>query len=124
MSDRESKVQREAMLAISQRPDALIWRQQSGYFRALDEPRRIVKVGVAGVSDSMAVVSVEVTPEMVGKRIGVAVGVEFKTEKGKQSEAQKRWQAALEKRGGIYRIIRSEEEAKTLVDEVKEQLSD
>lgn len=121
-SEYETKIQREGMLAIGQRPDALIWRQQSGYFRSIDDPQRIVKVGTVGISDSMAVVSVEVTPEMIGKRIGVAVGIEFKTEKGRQSAAQKRWQTALEKRGGVYRIVRSEEEAARLVDEVKSQL--
>lgn len=123
-SDRESTVQREAMLAIGQRPDALIWRQQSGYFRSIDDPQRIVKVGTVGISDSLAVVSVEVTPEMVGKKIGVAVGIEFKAENGRQSAAQRRWQTELEKRGGIYRIIRSKEDATRLVDEVKGSISD
>ena len=118
----EARIQKEAMLAIGQRPDALILRQQSGYFRSIDDPQRIVRVGAVGISDAMAVVSVEVTQQMVGKRIGVAVGVEFKTEKGRQSAAQKCWQTALEKRGGVYRIVRSEEEAARLVDEVKRQL--
>jgi hypothetical protein len=36
-----------------------------------------------------------------------ALAVEFKTLTGKQSDDQKRWQAAVERRGWAYRIVRS-----------------
>lgn len=115
----ETNLQNSAFNAVGRRDDVMIWRQQSGAFRALEDPSRIVKVGTPGISDALAVVGVEVTPEMVGKRIGVAVGVEFKTEAGRQSDAQKRWQAAFEARGGLYRIVRSAADIVQLVENVK-----
>ena len=41
---------------------------------------------------------------------GRAFGIEVKTAKGQQREAQKKWQAAWEKRGGIYILARSLED--------------
>lgn len=117
----ESSIQKRALAAIGARDDVLVWRQQSGAFRALDDPKRIVKVGVPGISDALAVVSVEVTPEMVGKKIGVAVGLEFKAEKGRQSDAQAAWQKAFECCGGTYAIVRSVEDAVALVERVKKE---
>ena len=96
-----------ALLEVGARPDVLIWRQTTGTFRAMDNPERVVKVGTPGMADAMMVVQVEVTPDMVGRKIGVAVAVEAKTLVGRQREAQKLWELAFTKRGGIYRLIRS-----------------
>ena len=115
----ETNLQNSAFNAIGQHDDVMIWRQQSGVFRSMTDKDRIVRVGVTGMSDSMMVVGVTITPEMIGKRIGVAVGVEFKTETGRQSDAQKRWQAAFEARGGVYRVVRSAAEIVPLVESVK-----
>ena len=41
---------------------------------------------------------------------GRAFGIEVKTAKGKQRDAQKKWQEAWEKRGGIYILARSVED--------------
>jgi hypothetical protein len=71
------------------------------------------------MADSLAVVEVMITPEMVGQRVGVAVAAEFKTETGRQSEAQRNWQRAFEARGGVYRVIRTPEEMLELVDDVQ-----
>lgn len=112
-------VQNPALLAVGARPDVLIWRQHVGVFRAMDDPRRIVKIGTPGMADSMAVVRVTITPDMVGKTIGVAVAPEFKTGTGRQREAQKNWQRAFEQRGGIYAVIRSPDEMTALVEGVQ-----
>ena len=115
----ETNLQNSAFNAVGQHDDVMIWRQQSGVFRSMTDKDRIVRVGVAGMSDSMMIVGVTITPDMIGKRIGVAVGVEFKTEAGRQSDAQKRWQAAFESRGGLYRIVRSAADIVQLVENVK-----
>lgn len=117
----ESSIQKRVMAAIGARDGVLVWRQQSGAFRALDDPKRIVRVGTVGMSDALAVVEVEITPAMVGKRIGVAVGIEFKSEKGRQSDAQAAWQKAFEGCGGTYAIVRSVEDAVALVEKVKKE---
>jgi hypothetical protein len=97
----------------------MVWKQPVGLFRALEDPSRKVMVGTPGQSDSMAVVAVTITPDMVGKTIGVAVAPEFKAARGKQSDRQKLWQAAFEKRGGIYALVRSPEDMVDLVERVK-----
>lgn len=118
--NRETRtVQNPALLAVGARPDVLIWRQQSGVFRSYDDPTRVVRVGVTGQADAGAIVAVTITPDMVGKTIGVAVQPEFKAGKGKQREAQVNWQKAVEKRGGIYRLVRSEADMLQLVDDVQ-----
>lgn len=107
------------MLAVGTRPDVLIWKQPVGLFRALNDPERKVFVGTPGQADSMMVIKMMITPEMVGKTIGVAVAPEFKTDKGTQSKKQKDWMAAFQSRGGIYRLIRSAADMLALVDDVK-----
>lgn len=121
MANQETVIQNESMLEVGCDPDVLVWRQQVGNFRAMDNPNRIVKIGVPGMSDAMMIVRVKITPEMVGKEIGVAVAPEFKVPRsGRQSEKQKLWQASFERRGGVYRLIRSAAEMLALVRDVKE----
>ena len=115
----ETRVQNSAFLAVGQRPDVIVWRQHVGKYRHLHHPDTIVSVGQPGMADSMMVVAVEITPEMVGRKLGVAVAVEFKTEKGRQAEAQKAWQRAFESRGGIYALVRSAGEMVKLVEDVQ-----
>lgn len=107
------------MLAVGARPDVLVWRQQSGMFRSFDDPSKVVRVGQPGLADSLAVVAVQITPEMVGRTIGVAVASEFKTSTGRQSDVQRNWQRAFEQRGGIYRLIRSADDMLALVEDVQ-----
>jgi hypothetical protein len=111
--------QNPAMLAVGQRPDVLVWRQQSGLYRAYDDPDRLVRVGLPGMSDAGMIVAMIITPDMVGKTIGVAVQPEFKTQTGRQSPAQIGWQAAVEKRGGVYSVVRTAAEMCQLVDRVQ-----
>lgn len=115
----ETRVQNGSFLAVGQRSDVMLWRQQVGKYRHLNQPNLLVSIGVPGMADSMGVVEVVITPDMVGRKIGVAIAPEFKTPTGRQAEAQKRWQAAFEARGGIYRLIRSPEEMVAMVEDVK-----
>ena len=115
----ETRVQNSAFLSVGQRPDVMVWRQQVGKYRAMHDPERVVTVGVPGMADSIMVVAVEITAEMIGRKLGVAVAVEFKTEKGRQADAQKAWQRAFEARGGIYALVRSADEMVKLVEDVQ-----
>ena len=94
-------------------------RLQSGVFRGYDDPKQLVRVGVPGLADTMLVVAVTIKPDMVGRTIGVAVAAEIKTDTGRQSPAQKRWQAAFQRRGGIYRLVRSAADMLGLVTDVQ-----
>ncbi|HET8695563.1 MAG TPA: hypothetical protein VFM33_12895 [Aquabacterium sp.] len=116
--NRETRtVQNPALLAAGSRPDVLAWRQQCGLFYT--KQGNPVFIGLPGMSDCGMIVRTVVTQEMVGKTIGVAVQPEFKTQRGQQSEAQGNWQAAVEARGGIYRIVRSAEDMNQLIEDVQ-----
>lgn len=118
--NRETRtVAHPALLAVGQRPDVLIWKQPVGLFRALNDPERKVFVGTPGQSDAMAVVAVTITPDMVGKTIGVAVAPEFKAAQGKQRKSQELWEAAFTQRGGVYRLVRSQGDMQQLVEDVQ-----
>lgn len=118
MSNPETVIQNRCLLEIGCDPGVMAWRQQVGAYRMLNRDV-VVKVGDKGASDALLVVAVKITPEMVGQTIGAAVGAEFKTATGRQSPDQKLWQENLERRGGIYRLVRSPEEMRQLVDDVK-----
>lgn len=116
--NRETRTaQNPALLAVGARPDVLAWRQQSGLF--FTREGNPVRVGVPGLADSLMVVAVTITPDLVGRTVGVAVAAEFKTDTGRQSPAQARWQDAFTKRGGVYRLVRSAADMLALVADVK-----
>jgi len=123
--NRETAVKNSILIALGSRPDVMIWNNPTGVFRAYDSFDRIIKVGLPGQPDVLAVVNIEITPEMVGKSIGAFVGLEIKTPKtntntaGRQSEKQKNWQAAFEKKGGKYAVIRSPNEAISFINSIK-----
>jgi len=87
--------------------------------RAYDNPDRIIRVGLPGMSDAGMIVAVTITPDMVGKTVGVACQPEFKTAKGAQAVKQKNWQQAVEQRGGVYQLVRSAADMLALVDRVQ-----
>jgi hypothetical protein len=115
----ETKIQNAALLAVGSRPDVLAMRLQSGTFRAMDDPQRLVKIGQPGVADTMMFVQVEITADMIGKRIAVPVAAEFKTPTGRQSASQIAWQRAFEARGGIYTLARSPDDLVGAVNRVQ-----
>lgn len=116
---REKNIQNASFIQVGSRPDCMVWRQHVGKFRHLQQPEQIISVGDPGMADSMMVVAITVTSDMVGKTIGAAVAPEFKAAAGRQSAVQKNWQRAFEARGGIYRLVRSPEEMEQLVEDVK-----
>lgn len=96
----ESRIQSEIQLAMSE-AGYLVWRQQVGKFRAMHS-NHVVKIGINGMSDLGCIVPVVVTPEMVGKTIGVAAQIECKRPGGRESMEQATWGQAVRYRGGIY----------------------
>lgn len=68
-----------------------------------------------GFPDLFGITEVLITPEMVGKTIGVFTGLEAKAPKGKVSDAQKNVLEAIIKKGGIAGVFRSPEEAVSIV---------
>ena len=101
MRNQETNIMNKYLLHFSG-AGAMVWRNNTGKFRSITDPQRIVSVGQVGSADIIGVQPVTITPEMVGKVIGQAIAIEVKTPKGRQSEEQKNWQKAFEQHGGIY----------------------
>lgn len=115
----ETRIQNSVLLATGRHRDVLAWRQMSGVFRAMDDDRRVVRVGQPGMADLGMIVPVKITAEMVGKTIGVAVQPEVKTRKGRQASDQHTWQAAVARAGGVYRLVRSADDMEALIEDVR-----
>ena len=81
----------------------------------LHNPRRVVYGLCPGSSDLIGWRTVEVTPDMVGQRLAVFVAVEAKAARGRASEEQQQFLAAVRAAGGIGVEARSAEGAVALV---------
>lgn len=101
MRNQETNIMNKYLLHFSG-AGAMVWRNNTGKFRSLTDPQRIVTVGQVGSADIIGVQPVTITADMVGKVIGQAIAIEVKTPTGKQSQEQKNWQQAFEQHGGIY----------------------
>lgn len=112
-------VQNPALLAASAVSGVLAFRQQSGVFRAMDDPSRVVRVGLPGMADAGLIVAVEITQAMVGRVIGASVQAEYKTATGRQRADQITWEAAVRRAGGVYELVRSADEMTALIDRVR-----
>lgn len=113
---KETNIQNISLIAASQ-IGSMLWRNQSGVFYT--RSGQTVRVGTPGTPDSLGVVPVKITPEMVGQTIGIAVACEFKAKKGRQSDDQKRWQRNFEERGGKYALIREPDQIVEFITKIK-----
>lgn len=116
--NQETRIQNRCLLTAGKQRDVLAWRQQVGKYRSLHSDA-VISIGDVGMADIGMVVSVEITPDMVGKRVGVYVGAEVKTDTGRQRTEQQDWQRVIESRGAVYRIVRSESDMQQLIDDVR-----
>jgi len=62
-------------------------------------------------------------PDLLFFYRGQLHGIELKTEKGRQSPAQKRWQEKCIEHGGQYHIVRSVQDFVTLVQSIVHERS-
>lgn len=98
----------DILLDLGQRADVMVWPNATGAVRSKDTDRW-VRFGRTGSTDIFAVV----TP------FGRFLGLEVKTGAATQSARQKSWAAAVERRGGLVRVVRSIEDARKSVEEAK-----
>jgi hypothetical protein len=119
MSTTEKNIQNEIRLHLSKR-GAMSLRYQVGTFYAMDGS--MVKIGEVGVSDLIACVPVVITPEMVGKRIGVFTAIETKKINDKtakeRKESQGKFIARVQALGGIATIARSTQDVDAAIEKL------
>ncbi|GAW36987.1 VRR-NUC domain protein [Roseovarius sp. A-2] len=99
MSNAETDIHNRILVALSREfhPRGIFWRQNAGRVRS--DRGAWISLGPTGISD------------IVGVLDGRSVFVEVKTATGKQRKAQKNFQAAVERAGGLYLVARSPDEA-------------
>lgn len=98
-----------ALLAIGQRDDVFVWKNQTGAARAIDNPKRVIPFGLLGSADIFAIVGPH----------GRFVGLEAKTGGGRQSKQQRNFEAAVRTQGGDYQVFRNVDEAVAAIDRAR-----
>lgn len=68
-----------------------------------------------GFSDLFGLVSVEITPDMVGKRVAVFTALEVKTASGRASDKQLAFIDAVNNNGGRAGVVRSADDAMRVI---------
>jgi len=81
----------------------------------LRKPRRFSTGLPTGFSDLFGLVPVTVTPDMVGKTVGVFVAVEVKNATGRARDAQRDFIDAVRRHGGRAGLARSIAEALEII---------
>ena len=94
----EHVIQSRILLEIGSIPWLRVWRNNTGAL--LDRNGKLVKFGLQGSADILGIM----------KPQGRFLAIEVKTEKGRQSESQKRFQQMVEDMGGLYILARSPED--------------
>lgn len=118
MANNETEVQQRIRLAVGTLPGFRVWRNNSG---KLPDPRtgRWVQFGVAspGGSDLIGYRTIEVTPDMVGRKVAIFTAIEVKTATGRATPKQRRFIEHTRSAGGISGIARSTNDALQIATE-------
>jgi hypothetical protein len=112
----ETDLQQRIRLALGQRPDVRLFRNNTG---TLPDPRtgRPVQFGLArGSADLIGYRTVTITPDMVGQQVAVFTSLEVKTPTGRIRPEQTNWLHTIKRAGGIAAIVRSVDDARDAID--------
>lgn len=97
----ERVIKTEILRAIGLRRDLFVWNNPTGAARSMDGSR-VITFGCPGSPDIIGLRLVTVDASMVGSVIGLAVGIEVKTEKGSLSAQQIAFRKRFMEVGGLY----------------------
>lgn len=89
--------------------------QRSKNFITLADPRPLSSGLCKGSSDYIGWKTVEITPEMVGTKVAVFVGLEFKVDSGRASKDQINFIKQVREAGGFAGIVKKEQDAEGLL---------
>jgi hypothetical protein len=109
----ETALHRRMLLELG-RGSARLFRQNVGV-ATFPDGARVVYGLTPGSSDLIGWNSVEITPDMVGKRVAVFCAIEVKTQTGRLSRAQENFLEAVKRAGGRAGVARSVEEAQQII---------
>lgn len=103
----ESQIQDAVRLELGSDPDLVLWRNNIGM--AWMRNGTPVKFGVGGPGGA----------DLIGLFRGRFVAIELKTPIGRQSKEQKQYQQLVERKGGTYVVIRSVDDARAWLAEMR-----
>lgn len=119
MTDRsEQAILNDTLVALSEEPDTLIWRHNTGQAwqgqriersigsRIEVEPGMVILRNARPISFGLPG-----SPDIIGVSDGYAIGPEIKKRSGRQAQIQKNFQQRWQACGGIYLLSRSPEQA-------------
>ena len=115
MANAETVLQQQIRIALGQRSDLRLFRNNTG---TLPDPRtgRPVQFGLAkGSADLVGLRTITITPDMVGRQVVVFTSLEIKTPTGRISPEQKNWHEMVGSRGGISGFVRSLQDANEII---------
>lgn len=126
----EQTVLHELMLAIGQRPELKIFRNNvgtgwQGKRKVIPgkpndvylENARPLHAGLCvGSSDLIGYTMVEITPEMVGQKVAIFTAIEVKAKGKNASEEQKNFIEVVKHAGGLAGVARKEADALKIID--------
>jgi hypothetical protein len=104
MGSKHQSLVKSILLALGSRPDLRLWESQTGLVRSMDG-RRTFRHGLTGCADITGIASPG----------GIFVGIEAKVGDDVQRESQARFQAVIERFGGVYVVAYSPEEAEEVL---------
>jgi len=110
----EARVKAALLRRIGRARHLMVWNNPTGVGRSLDG-QRVIRFGCPGSGDVLGVKRVLITAEMVGTVIGRAVSVETKARRGTQRTQQKNFERRFTEVGGLYLIVRTEDDATELL---------
>lgn len=103
-------------IAVSQTLSAVALRNNTGLFLTLDGRRKVFAGLGKGTADLIGLVEHTIRPDDIGRKVGIFLAIEVKTDTGRGSDEQKLFLASVVKRGGIAGICRSPDDARSLVE--------
>jgi hypothetical protein len=90
-----------------------------------DENGRVHTFGlVKGSSDLIGWTAIEITPEMVGRKVAVFTACEVKSERGRVSKEQQNFIDQVNAQGGVAFVARSADGACDRIKEALKELAD
>jgi hypothetical protein len=102
----ESQLQDAIRLELGAAPDLVLWRNNVG---VAERRGFTIRFGVGGPGGA----------DLIGCYRGRFVAVEIKTPTGRQSPEQRTFQALVERKGGVYVVLRSVEDARAWLHDLE-----